>query len=239
MNDIIDKIIKEFYELEATSFGLKVGSADQTKSTIIDASDYDNDFGETYNKDDFKKGIIEAIQKDGFYIEQCYQVYLNCSSTEENRKNLERFKPIEEQSIKAYCDAYDEHSKYWRLSVDVEDIEDNCGWQFLEFWHYGLTDKAKKLIKDYLNKEPISEYNAIRYVNDGIIYIGITMCQINGIYKIGFNWADVCIDLFDINDKLISSIYYKQINDIVYCEEFSTDKTITLAENGEIINKER
>ena len=86
--------------------------------------------------------------------------------------------------------------------------------------------------------ESVSEYDAIRYINDGIVYIGITMCQINGVYKIGFNWANVSIDCFDKNNKLISSIYYKQINDIVYCEEFSTDKTITLAENGKIINKE-
>lgn len=81
------------------------------------------------------------------------------------------------------------------------------------------------------------EYKTIREVNDGIVYIG-EVSMIIGVYKIGFNTNDLYIDCFDKNDELIGSVYYKKTQSLIYCEVFSTDETIILAEKGKIINKE-
>lgn len=81
------------------------------------------------------------------------------------------------------------------------------------------------------------EYEIIREVNDGIVYVG-EVSMIIGVYTIGFNTEDIYIDCFDKNDELIGSVYYKKTNNMIYCEIFSTNETITLAEDGKIVNKE-
>lgn len=86
--------------------------------------------------------------------------------------------------------------------------------------------------------EEISEYNEFKYIHNGNVYINEESVVITRVYKIGFNYVDMSIDCFDENNKIIGIIYYKKLNCDVYCEDYETDKTITLAENGEIINKE-
>lgn len=79
----------------------------------------------------------------------------------------------------------------------------------------------------------------IRYVNDADVFIGKdTKCVINNVYKIIFNIEETSIDCYDDKNNLISYIYYKRINDEIYCEDYKTNKTIDLTNNGKIINKE-
>ena len=149
---MIDAVIKEFNDLVGESFGVNWGSDDVTKSTVYAQYEYE-DICETYETDEFKKAIKELTLKDGFYVERCMQVYLDTENTEESKKKLEAFYPIEVENVKKYISKFNKNAKYWDVNVDIEDIEDNCGWQFLEFVHYGLTDDTIEQLKNYLQKE--------------------------------------------------------------------------------------
>ena len=81
------------------------------------------------------------------------------------------------------------------------------------------------------------EYSTIIKVNQGEVFVNTNEIVIYDVCKIGFNSEYLSIDCFNSDDKLITSIYYKRVNN-VYCEDYETDKTINLAENGEIIYKQ-
>lgn len=149
---IINEIVNQFRSnIINKQINIKWGSDDITKTEFYiqekDTSLFDIDF---IDDDEFKQNILKYI--GNFYIEQCMQVYLTTNSSDKAKKELEKFYPIEKENVAEYCKKFNKISKYWQISVDIDKIEDNCGWQFLEFVYYNLTDYAIKQLKNELGE---------------------------------------------------------------------------------------
>ncbi|MBO5476233.1 MAG: hypothetical protein J6A15_00580 [Clostridia bacterium] len=152
---LIDEVAKEFKQLWGEKFGIRWGSSDCTYTSTfygnnhLDEVDY-IDGSNCINI--IKKAIKETINNDGFHIHECMQVYLDCSSTNESKQKLKEFYPIEEKNVNKYINKFNSTAKYWRISIEMTNIEDNCGWQFLEFPQYNLTNETIEKLKKELNQ---------------------------------------------------------------------------------------
>ena len=152
---LIDKVAEEFKELWGNNFGINYGSDDHTyTATFYGNNDLDevDDINWLNCIDIIKKAIKETINNDSFHIQGCMQVYLDCDSTNESKQRLKKFYPIEEKNVNKYTDKFNSTAKYWKVSIDMTDIEDSGGWQFLELPRYDLTDETIKELKKELNQ---------------------------------------------------------------------------------------
>ena len=152
---LIDEVAKEFKELWGNNFDISYGSDDCTYTATFYGNNNTDEIDYIYGSnciDVIKKAIKETIDKDGFHIHECMQVYLDCDSTEQSKHRLELFYPIEERNVNKYIDKYNSTAKYWKINISITDIEDNCGWQFLEFPRYDLTDETIENLKKELNQ---------------------------------------------------------------------------------------
>ena len=152
---LIDKVAEEFKELWGKDFGINYGSDTCTyTATFYGDNNLDevNYIDNSNCTDIIKKAIKETINNDGFHIHECMQIYLDCDSTNESKQKLKAFYPTEEKNVNKYIDKYNSIAKYLKINISMTDIEDNCGWQFLEFPRYDLTDETIEALKKELNQ---------------------------------------------------------------------------------------
>lgn len=145
---IIDEIINEFENKHKIYKKINIdwGSSDITKTEFCTENEEKNLDKYFINNGEFKQDILKYIED--FYIEQCMQVYLEYSSSDRARRELEKFYPIEKENVEKYCKHFNEMAKYWQICVDIEEIKDDGGWQFLEFPQYRLNNYAVKQLKN-------------------------------------------------------------------------------------------